>query len=314
VSEHGRVDELRLLAGPDRVFTTSGAREAGYRASDLRRLTRSGAITSLAEGWYAVGSPQSFEELHRLRTSVAEARYAGSAVASHYSELLRLGLPLFRADLSTVHLTRVRPATARRRQGILIHPVAPTALTSEGRVPPAHAIVQTGVVCSPMAALIAADAALNRRLVTPQQLSGAAEAVRGRPGTALVGPFLALADGRAQSPGETRLRHAFHLMALPVTPQARITDGRRTAYADFLLDEYPVVVEFDGLVKYGAGGMRPGQAELVAEKEREDWIRGLGYQVVRVVSADLDDLMTLAERFAAAIRRSRQGRFGSAAG
>lgn len=116
---------------------------------------------------------------------------------------------------------------------------------------------------------------------------------------------------RAQSAGETRLRHAFHLMSLRVTPQARITDGVRTAFVDFLLDDYPVVAEFDGLVKYGGQGLRPGQLELVAEKDREDWLRGLGYQVVRVVWADLNQLATLAQRFDAAIRRTRGGRFGS---
>ena len=185
--QHGPVDELRLLAGPDRVFTTMAARLAGYRASDLRRLARSGAITWLAEGWYAVGTPQSSQERHRLRTTVAEARYAGSAVASHYSELLRLGLPLYLADLATVHLTRIRSATPRRRSTIVIHPMPATALTAEGRIPPALAIVQTGVVCGPMAALIAADAGLNRGAVTRTQLTEAAESVRGRPGTALTG-------------------------------------------------------------------------------------------------------------------------------
>jgi len=308
------VDELRLLAGPDRVFTTRGARAAGYRASDLRRLARSGAITSLAEGWYAVGTPQTLQEHHRLRTAVAEARYCGSAVASHYSELLRLGLPLYLADLATVHLTRTQPATARRRSGIVIHPMPATALTDEGRIPPALAIVQTGVVCGPMAALIAADAGLHRGVVTQSQLTQAAEAVRGRPGTALIRPFLDLADARAQSPGETRLRHAFHLMSCPVTPQARITDGWRTAYVDFLLDEHPVIVEFDGLVKYGGQGLRPGHVELVAEKGREDWLRGPGYQFVRIVWGDLDDLVVLARRIAAAVRRAGGGRFGSSAG
>lgn len=219
-------------------------------------------------------------------------------------ELLRLDLPVLGADLRTVHLTRVGTGYPRRRPGLAVHPSVSMPLTDAGRIPPQLAIVQTGMVCGPMAALIAADAALGRRLVTSAQLSAAVEAMRGGPGSALIGPFLALADGRSQSPGETRLRHAFHLMEVLVTPQAKISAGGRTAYVDFLLEEYPVVVEFDGLVKYGAQGLRPGRDELVAEKQREDWLRELGYEVVRVTWKDLDDLAALARRIHAAIRRA----------
>lgn len=311
MGEHGRVDELRLLAGPGRVFTTAGARVAGYRPNDLRRLVRSGAITRSVRGGmpWALSTPwmSVIGSARRLRKPAMPA--ARSPV--HYSELLRLGLPHFHADLHTVHLTRVRPATARRRTGVAIHPMPTMTLTTDGRIPPALAIVQAGIVCGPMASLIAADAALNRQLITTSALDDALDAVRGSPGTALIGSFLALADGRAQSPGETRLRHAFHLMRCPVIPQARITDGVRTAYVDFLLEEHPVCVEFDGLVKYGACGLRPGQAELIAEKDREDWLRGLGYQVVRAIWTDLDDLVPLAGRIAGAIRRASPGRFGS---
>lgn len=161
-----------------------------------------------------------------------------------------------------------------------------------------------------MAALVAADSALGRGLVTREGLSQAVEAMRGLPGSALIGRFLELADGRAQSPGETRLRHAFQILQIPVTPQAKIAAEGRTAYVDFLLDDYPypVVVEFDGLVKYGAQGLRPGRDELVAEKRREDWLRELGYEVVRVTWKDLDDLAALARRIHAAIRRAKARR------
>ena len=308
------MEELRLLAGPDRLFSAAQAKLAGYRAADLGRLIQGGSVTHLDHGWYAVGAAGGDVELHRLRTAAAELRQHGHAVASHHSEVVRLGLPLFQADLRTVHLSLIGPGSPRRRTGIAIHPKVTMPLTEAGRIPPQLAVVLAGVTCGPMAALIAADAALGRGLVAESDLSEAVEAVRGHPGTALIGSFLELADGRAQSPGETRLRHAFHLMSLSVTPQARITDGVRTAYVDFLLDDDPVVVEFDGAVKYGANGLRPGQAELVSEKDREDWIRGLGYEVVRVIWRDLDDLVALAGRFAAAIRRARDPSMTDAGG
>lgn len=205
---------------------------AGYGQTELARLVRSEAVTALQHGWYAVGCPRDAQDRHLLRTTAAAGRYAGRAVPSHHSELLRLGLPIFRADLGTVHLTLVGPGQARRRGGMSLHARSALPPTASGRLPPALAIVQTGMVCGPMGALVAADAALGRRLVTPADLTEAVSAVRGAPGTALIGPFLELADGRAQSPGETRLRHAFHLMTVRVTPQVKISDGGRTAYVD----------------------------------------------------------------------------------
>jgi len=44
------------------------------------------------------------------------------------------------------------------------------------------------------------------------------------------------------------------------------------------------VVEFDGAVKYAGAD---GRAALVAEKLREDRLRALGYEVVRIVWSDL---------------------------
>jgi len=79
------------------------------------------------------------------------------------------------------------------------------------------------------------------------------------------------------------------------------------------LDDWPVVVEFDGMVKYGRkrdavdrwGNQLTPQQVLVAEKRREDRIRELGYQVVRVVWSELDDPAGLARRIRAAINRAR---------
>lgn len=85
------MDELRMLADGDRLFSTEAARRAGYRHADLTRLARDGYITSVHQGWYALGSPETQEDLHRLRTAAAERRHGGRALASHYSELIRLG-------------------------------------------------------------------------------------------------------------------------------------------------------------------------------------------------------------------------------
>ena len=55
------------------------------------------------------------------------------------------------------------------------------------------------------------------------------------------------------------------------------------ARVDFLLGQ-KVIVEFDGLMKYADAA---GREALAAEKQREDLLRSLGYEVVRLTWADL---------------------------
>jgi very-short-patch-repair endonuclease len=126
-----------------------------------------------------------------------------------------------------------------------------------------------------------------------------------RTGSAVARRVAELADGRAESPGETRLREGLRLMRLRATPQVRIDDGAFHAVVDFLLEEHRVVIEFDGFVKYGRRrplASPPTAAEIVvAEKIREDQIRSLGYALVRVTWADLDNMPLLRRRIEAAI-------------
>ncbi|WP_232311813.1 hypothetical protein [Janibacter melonis] len=92
--------------------------------------------------------------------------------------------------------------------------------------------------------------------------------------------MLAWADGRHETPGETRTGVCPHRLGRAYTPQVWIGQDR----VDALLDDEPVVVEFDGELKY------TDQDALVAEKIREDRIRSRGYGFVRLMWADLYDL------------------------
>ena len=59
-----------------------------------------------------------------------------------------------------------------------------------------------------------------------------------------------------------------------------------------------MLIEFDGRVKYATGDA------LWAEKQREDRIRGLGYEVVRLTWADLKNPERVRRLVDAAIRRA----------
>jgi very-short-patch-repair endonuclease len=102
------------------------------------------------------------------------------------------------------------------------------------------------------------------------------------------------------------------LLGIATTPQVRIPGSN--AVVDFRVDGAPAVIEFDGQVKYGRsadevdpfGRRRAGRDVLWHEKRREDRLRELGYEVVRVVWSDLDSPQELATRIRRAVARSRR--------
>lgn len=300
----------------DPVISAGELRALGITAQMIPGLVKRGSLIPLSRGWYATTAPTTAAQRHQLLTTAAVRSFQDRCVPSHYSALLQAGLPLYNADVTTVHLARVDRGNSISRPGLVVHrPVPPGAVVRpEMRLDLGLAIAQTGITCGPIAALIAADAALHRRLVTPPDISQGLDWIRGHPGTGQLDTFLQLADGSSESPGETRLRHVFHLMRCPVVPQSWIRDGAFAARVDFELVDARVIVEFDGLVKYGSSVTRPGEPDgrhaLIAEKQREDRLRELGYDVVRVTWRDLDDPASLSRRINAAIARSR-ARHGS---
>lgn len=283
--------DLSALA-TDGVFSAAAALRAAISGGELRRSERDGRCHRLVRGWYAVGPVGDARTEHRLRTT-ALVHHLPGVCASHHSRLLLVGLPTVRADLDVVHLTRLADAHSRHRRGAVIHP------RLDGTVSLAQAVVQAGQVNGPDDALVAADAALHRRLITEEELGAALGRFRGHPHVAAVRRVLRLADGRAESPGESLLRRILVDAGIAVTPQLTIHDGPVSWRADLVVDGTVVLVEFDGLVKYG------GSDDLVAEKRREDRLRALGFTVVRVTWADLRHPERIVAEVRRAVARSR---------
>jgi hypothetical protein len=251
------MDEWALAADRHGIAATADLRRAALGAGQIESLVAARELTPLARGWYAVGVPNGPEDRHILTTRALLRARPGQLVASHHSALLILGLPTYRADLSRVRLARRTPGPTRTRAGYSVGRAVPASAQLADTVSPALAVVQHGLSSGPLSALVAADAALHQRLATREDLSSALDWIRFHPRSAGVKRFVALADGRRESPGETRLAHAFHLMGVAVTPQAHITAPGFSAYVDFALDGENIVVEFDGKVKYGRSSDDP---------------------------------------------------------
>lgn len=306
------MDELlraRAVAAGN-VFTTADAAECGHDARSLRRMVASGECVRIGRGRYAVSPlPLRPEDEHVARTRAALLARRSGVAASHHSALLLHGLPVFGADLSVVHLTRMADRHTRRSSGIAMHVLPPGAhvlwVGGCDAVDVCTALTQLAMAHGILPAAVSADAALHHGRATGEHLAAAVDRIRGLPGSRAARHMLSHADGRSESVGESRLRLGLLVHRLPAVPQHEIRDaGELVARVDFLVRGTRVVVEFDGLVKYRGDG---GSDVVVAEKLREDRIRALGYEVVRVTWRELDQMDWVAARVRAAVSRE-QGR------
>lgn len=147
------------------------------------------------------------------------------------------------------------------------------------------AAAQIATAAGVQAGVVTMDAALHLGRCSSEQLDRAVSDIGPRPHVRRAREALRRADGSAESPGESRLRMVLLALGYPAEAQVLITDrGAPVGRVDFLLRAQRVIIEFDGAVKYEGAS---GRAELVKEKRREDRLRALGFEVVRLVWADL---------------------------
>jgi len=230
-------------------------------------------------------------------------------------------IPLWRIDPTVVHLTKDAGGGSARTPGRLVH----AATVTEGEIATLNGILLTSVARTLVdlcrfsgfeSAVIACDHALQQRLVGPAELALALEGARHRPGNAAARRAVGFADGRAESPGESRTRVLMHRLGLaPPELQIDVHDRFHTALGrtDLGYVEDAALIEFDGKVKYGKS-LRPGgnRSEVVVrEKLREDAIRAVGTSVLRIVWLELDRPQVIEQRI---IETRRQGRALRSAG
>ena len=287
------VARLSAQAG---LVTAVEARACGYTNLSLHRLMTNGDLFRARSGCFVDGrllGAASPETLHALMARAVSRGYRQPHAISHVSALVVLGLPLLNLTADAVHLTLTGPGQPRTVPGLRVHPELPDSVArlrdGDRVVHPAMAIVQSAALAGITVGVAAADAALHTRQVTKGDLEIALRIARLGPGRADARAAIDLADGSAESPGESWTRVTIGSLGLPkVDPQVVIRDtlGRFVGRVDFLLRAERTIVEFDGMVKYGGAD---GRQALVDEKRREDALRSLGYQVVRLTWRDLHE-------------------------
>jgi very-short-patch-repair endonuclease len=138
--------------------------------------------------------------------------------------------------------------------------------------PPASALARV-LQCQPGdLAVVTVDSAVNRRLVTVDELRAALP-----PGAVRARLVLGLVDGRSQSPSETLARLALRRDGLRVEPQVRIPGVGRVD----LLVERCVVVEADGF------GYHAGRSQFREDRRRDRELAKQGRIVLRFSFEDI---------------------------
>lgn len=304
--------------GPAAVIRRSEMLAAGYSDNDIRRLRETRILRSVAPGLYSRGEAEQELDVaarHRAAVDAVVPGLIGNPVVSHISAAIVHGLPFTHSEMPPVHVIRGGPAKSRRSAGVHVHRsvgVPPDVVLAGGLA--VTSVARTVLDCARILpfehAVMLADAAIHRGLVTKADLDRQLALHSRIPGIRLVADVLSFADGRSASAGESHTRVVLRRAGLPVPElQMPVFDERNTSLgaADFGFPAARVIGEFDGYVRYGrllhgSGFTAEPPPEVVRqEMDRERLIKQAGWQVIRWTWPDLDAPAELAEKFRAAI-------------
>jgi len=281
------------------VFTAVDVRRAGLDLADVQSALRRGEWTRLRRGVYveravlAEAEGRGVAGRHRLDCAAVLLCLGGHPVVSHGSAALLSALVVPSGVARQVRLTaevqwRRGRGYSVMRAGLPAHQVrrvGPFRMTT-----PARTLVDCAREWPLEDAVVAMDAALHADVLTEAELRAAVLDATHWLGIGGAARAAGLADGRAESPLETRGRLRLLGSGFPVPELQVDVVGPQgfVARVDAWYEAAGVAIEFDGRVKYDDPFRGRTAAQVLwDEKRREDELRALGIRVVRIAQADL---------------------------
>jgi very-short-patch-repair endonuclease len=283
------------------VVTTSQLRAAGWGDHDLRREVRRHTwwVPARATASPVVIDGGGFDARRRQHviTAAASALVRPDHLVSGASAAIMHGLPTMRIPALPGLTSLADDWLGRRASSHLRHAGITAADRSSWFGVPCTTIARTVVDLArhdARSSLMAADAALREQRTRHSDLLDALVRARGWPGVRRAREVIALADGEAESPLESVVRLALHDDGFPAPRLQQVVAGYRV---DFLWRDHRLILEADGREKYVGD-------ELWREKKRETVLRRAGYEVERVMWADVIRAWpTTSQRLRAQFRR-----------
>lgn len=281
---------LAIAAEQDGTITLQQAVRSGVSTADVRRLVRAGRWTRLARAVYLVGRAVDEPISRRAKIRAAVMSFGDQAVASLQTAAELHGIAGPRRT-EEIHISVPGP---------LARPVRPThaEVVVHQLVLGAERIgCRDGIrVTTPLAtvcdlilrldrypAVCVLDSALNRQLINGDELLRIPSLIRGRRGAVAARRYLAEADGRAQSPLETRARLRCVDGRVPpdeLQVDVRDDDGYLLAVGDLGWLKSRVVAEADGVGPHGTPDA------IFQDRWRQNRIVNAGWRVLRFTWAD----------------------------
>lgn len=284
----------------------------GIGPGELQRMVERGEMVRVRRGVYADGPLTEDPRIdHLTRARAAALTLSDNKVFSHQTAGVLHDLPVWRPSLARVVATRPGRSGGRTRHDLIIR-VAPlpdqdvTEINGLKVTSLARTVADLSRECPLLWGLPAVDAAL-RKGATPGQLAAQADAARRWPGVRTFKAALDLADGRAESAGESISRLVLFQLGLP-TPVlqqdiAHSRTGKFLARPDFCWPDLRIVGEFDGKVKYSCGLDNGNLDDIVLrEKRREHDLRADGWTVIRWIWAELFERQSIWDQWLLARR------------
>lgn len=298
------MEPLRIWAEMNgHFFTRSQARDLGYDDRDVARLVRQRVWTRFRRGYYCftdVWDTMNDVEQHVIRSrAVLHSLGAAVAALSHVSGAIAHGIAVWGIDLRRVHVTRLDGGPGRVEGDVVHHEgfcLKDDVVEVSGcRVLlPERCALEAASRTTSESGLVILDSLLCRCQVDEATLMRRFELMSSWPFMRKLHLVVRMADGRAQSAGESRGRHLCWVCRLPAPDlqfEVRDAGGTLIGITDWAWLSHGLLGEFDGWIKYGRllePGMEPGDV-VFAEKQREDLIRDVtGMRMVRIIWTDYD--------------------------
>lgn len=312
------MDPLHLIAEKHGFFTRQHALNAGHDDREIAAKVRERVWTRFRRGYYAI--THTWDALDARGQHLVRARAVldslGDRVAlSHVSAVVAHGIVDWGLSLERVHVTRL-DGGAGRLEGDVVHH---EGVCIDGDVVDVgglrvvraeRAVLEAGSAANQEVALSLFDNGLHQQLFDHDRLTECHQLLQFWPRMRRLHIPVRMADGRAESAGESRGRWNFRELGIPA-PDCQVpvyaTDGTLIAICDWGWVKDGLYGEFDGRQKYGRL-LKPGQdpGEVVfAEKQREDLVRETtGARMIRIIWSDYDRPRLLGRRVLRALRRA----------
>jgi hypothetical protein len=312
------MDPLRVLTAEAGFFTTKEAKSAGYGDRDIARMVRQRQWLRLRRGAYVFPDEWALlDEVgrHRIRSSVILRSHGDGVALSHVSGVIRHGIDVWGLPLDRVHVTRLDGGPGRIERDVVHHEGfvgdEEVRVTADGQrvLVPERCVLEAASRADNEVALCLMDSGLRAGAFSQEQLEAAFAAMQHWPFVRHLHIPVRMADGRSGSVGETRGRWVFRALGIPAPRlqfEVRGPDGAIIGITDWWWEQYRLLGEFDGRVKYGRSlnqGKEPGDV-VFAEKLREDRLRDQDLAVVRWTWADRAYFTPVADRIRSRLARS----------